>query len=253
MRVTLAAVVASLVVTASAHATVYGVWINGVFKGDGRNNYIRSPPNNNPVKDITSDAVACNVNNRRVPNTLDVKSGDKFTFEWYHDKRDDDIIASSHKGPVVVYIAPASSNGAGDVWVKLYEESWDGTWAVDKIIAAHGQHSINIPNLPAGEYLLRSELLTLHESDARYDENPIRGIQLYPSCVQVRVTSNGSNALPTGVSFPGAYAYTDYGIHFNLYNYPAASYVIPGPAVWSGAAGGSIGQVGVAKVAKVAA
>ncbi|KAG8678942.1 hypothetical protein FRC09_019398, partial [Ceratobasidium sp. 395] len=65
----------------SAHATVYGVWINGVFQGDGRNQYIRSPPNNNPVKDLNSGAMACNVNNRAVGRTLSVKAGDTVTFE----------------------------------------------------------------------------------------------------------------------------------------------------------------------------
>jgi len=244
MRVTLAAVVASLAAAASAHTTVYGVWINGSFKGDGRNSYIRSPPNNNPVKDINSGAVACNVNNRAVSTTLDVKSGDKVTFEWYHDNRNDDILASSHKGPVLVYIAPTSSNGAGNVWVKIFQDVYSGTWATDRLISARGQHSITIPNLPAGNYLLRPELVTLHEADARYDQNSARGVQLYMSCIQVRVTSNGSSSLPSGVAFPGAYKYSDSGIVFNIYDKPATSYVAPGPAVWSGAAGGSIGKVG---------
>jgi lytic cellulose monooxygenase (C1-hydroxylating) len=113
---------------ANAHSTVWGAWVNGVFqwvfplnkllsfehkylRGDGRNVYIRSPPNNNPVKDIYSSAMTCNVNNNAAPKTLRVKPGDKYTFEWYHDYRDDEIIASSHKGPILVYIAPKSSNG----------------------------------------------------------------------------------------------------------------------------------------------
>ena len=50
--------------SALAHTLVWGVRVNGVDQGDGRNLYIRSPPNNNPVKDLTSDAMACNVDNR---------------------------------------------------------------------------------------------------------------------------------------------------------------------------------------------
>lgn len=53
----------SLISCAAAHTTVWGVLVNGVDQGDGRNIYIRSPPNNNPVKDLTSAAMACNVNN----------------------------------------------------------------------------------------------------------------------------------------------------------------------------------------------
>ncbi|KAB5591947.1 putative effector protein [Ceratobasidium theobromae] len=224
-----------------AHTTVWGVWINGVDQGNGQNQYIRSPPNNNPVKDLSSAAVACNVNNRAVPRTLQVRAGDTVTFEWFHNSRDDDIIASSHKGPVVVYIAPTSSNGAGNVWVKLYQEGYNGNWAVDKLIGTHGQHSIKIPNIAAGQYLLRPEIIALHEADTAYNVDPVRGVQLYMSCIQIEVTTNGS-ALPAGVAFPGAYTYADPGIVFNLYTSSPSSYVIPGPAIWSGSAGGSISK-----------
>ncbi|EUC61453.1 glycoside hydrolase family 61 protein, partial [Rhizoctonia solani AG-3 Rhs1AP] len=222
-----------------AHSTVWGVWINGIDQGNGQNQYIRSPPSNYPVKDLNSNAVACNVNNRAVPKTLKVKAGDTVTFEWFHDLRDDEIIAASHKGPIVVYIAPTSSNGAGNVWVKLYQEGYNGNWAVDKLIATHGQHSIKIPNIAAGQYLLRPELITLHEADTAYSSN------LFVVCIQIQVETSGS-ALPSGVAFPGTYKYSDPGLVFNLYESSPSSYVIPGPAVWSGSAGGSISQVGTA-------
>ncbi|GLB41733.1 putative glycoside hydrolase family 61 protein [Lyophyllum shimeji] len=221
-------VLASFVAAVTAHTTVYGAWINGVFQGDGRNNYIRSPPNNNPVKDLASSAMACNVNNRVVPRTLSVKAGDKFTFEWYHSTRNDDIIAASHHGPVLVYIAPASSNGQGPVWTKIFQDS------------------VIIPDIPAGDYLLRAELVALHEADALYSQNPIRGVQLYMSCAQIRVTSNGSQSLPGGTSFPGSYTDSTPGIQWNIYDTTKSptQYVPPGPSVWSGSAGGSVGQVG---------
>lgn len=78
--------ITAAVTSVVAHTTVYGVWINGVFQGDGRDVYIRSPPNNDPVKDITSSAMACNVNNIAVGTTLSVVGGDSFTFEWYHNR-----------------------------------------------------------------------------------------------------------------------------------------------------------------------
>ncbi|CAE6402189.1 unnamed protein product [Rhizoctonia solani] len=235
---------AAAAASVNAHATVWGVWINGVDQGNGQNQYIRSPPSNYPVKDLNSNAVACNVNNRAVPKTLKVKAGDTVTFEWFHNSRDDEIIAASHKGPVVVYIAPTSSNGAGNVWVKLYQEGYNGNWAVDKIISTHGQHSIKIPNIAAGQYLLRPELITLHEADTAYSSNPVRGVQLYMSCIQIEVQGSGA-ALPSGVAFPGTYKYSDPGLVFNLYESSPSSYVIPGPAVWSGSAGGSISRVGI--------
>ncbi|QRV94311.1 glycoside hydrolase family 61 protein [Ceratobasidium sp. AG-Ba] len=224
----------------SAHTTVYGVWINGVFQGDGRYQYIRSPPNNNPVKDLSSSAMACNVNNNPVGKYLSVKSGDTLTFEWYHDSRNDDIIASSHKGPVQVYIAPASSNGQGNVWVKIYSNKGSGSnWAVTQLIGTHGQHSVKIPNIAAGQYLLRAEIIALHEA---YSAG---GAQNYMSCVQIAVTSSGSS-LPSGVAFPGAYTSSTPGIVYDIYSKNADQYTAPGPSVSSISAGGSISQVGSA-------
>jgi len=249
----------SLATTAVAHTTVYAVWVNEVDQGlgcgqlasgkqTGESVYIRCPPNNNPVKDLSSSAMACNVNNVEAPKWISVKSGDKFTFEWHHDSRStgDDIIASSHKGPVLVYIAPAASNGAGNVWVKLWQDAGTtSNWGVDKLIGAKGKHYITIPNLTPGKYLLRPELITLHEADTAYTSNSARGAQLYMECIQIEITSSGTTSLPAGVSFPGAYSYGP-GIIYNLYGSNAA-YTIPGPAPWSdytGAAGyGGSGSV----------
>ncbi|KAG8922320.1 hypothetical protein FRC02_011946 [Tulasnella sp. 418] len=247
MKFTAIASLFTFVIGAQAHTHIWGIWVNDVFQGDGRNIYIRSPPNNNPVKDLNSGSMACNVNNRNVPTTVSVKGGDRITFEWYHDSRGDDILATSHKGPAVVYIAPTSSNGGGSVWVKLAQENYNGQWPTDKIIAAKGKHTFTLPNIAAGDYLLRPELLTLHEADTTYDVNSARGIQLYMNCVQIRITSSGGSTLPSGVSFPGAYKYSDPGIKFNLYSQAASSYIVPGPSVWTpGSGGGSTGGGGTA-------
>ncbi|KAG5651111.1 hypothetical protein H0H81_009823 [Sphagnurus paluster] len=238
-------ILSSFIAAASAHTTVFGAHINGVFQGDGRNSYVRSPPNNNPVKDLKSSAMACNVNNKAVGKTLSVKAGDKFTFEWFHNTRNDDIIDPSHKGPVQVYIAPTLSNGNGAVWTKIFSDTFSGNqWAVDRLISARGQHSITIPNIPAGDYLLRAEIIALHEAEVPASQNPNRGAQLYMSCSQVKVTSNGNLQLPGGTSFPGTYTDSTQGIQFNIYDASKApTYKAPGPAVWSGAAGGSIAKV----------
>lgn len=139
----------------------------------------------------------------------------------------------SHKGPVLTYIAPASSNGNGNVWVKLAQEGYaNGKWAVDNLIANRGKHSVTLPNLAPGDYLLRPEIIALHEG------NRASGTQFYMECVQIRVTSSGSVTLPAGVAIPGAYKATDPGVLFNIYG-SFSSYTIPGPAVWNGASGGS--------------
>jgi cellulase len=233
---TLALAAASMISSAAGHATVFNILVNDVDQGLGNSasGYIRSPPNNSPVVDVTSTDMTCNVNGgNAAAKFVEVAGGDKITFEWHHNTNDasDDIIDGSHKGPVLTYIAPADSNGEGNVWLKLAEEGLsNGKWAVDNLIANRGKHSITLPDLAAGEYLLRPEIIALHEG------NRESGAQFYMECVQVKVTSSGSTTLPAGVAIPGAYKANDAGVLFDLYN-GATEYPIPGPAVWDGASG----------------
>lgn len=183
---------------ASAHTTIYKAYVDGVDQGVGNSaaGYIRSPPNNNPVKDITSADMTCNVNNVATTKTIEVAAGAEMILEWHHNSVDasDDIIDGSHKGPVMAYIAPTASNGAGDVWVKLSESGYDGTtWAVTTLIANKGKQTLTIPStLAPGDYLVRGEIIALHEADAAYNVNSARGAQFYMECVQVKVTGSGA-------------------------------------------------------------
>ncbi|KAI9659537.1 MAG: hypothetical protein M1821_001796 [Bathelium mastoideum] len=228
---------------AHAHTTVWAVWVNGVNQGLGNTatGYIRSPPNNNPVKDLTSPAMACNVNNVAVPNYVTVKPGDNVTFEWHHndDSPSDDILATSHKGPVQVYMAPmTSSQGSGPIWQKLAEKGYDPTsktWATDDLIANKGKHSVIVPNVADGNYFMRPEIIALHEANSLYDQDSSRGAQFYLECVQMKVTGGSGSAMPAGVSFPGAYKDNTPGVQFNIYN-SFSTYPIPGPTVWTAGA-----------------
>ncbi|KAL4794123.1 glycosyl hydrolase family 61-domain-containing protein [Aspergillus venezuelensis] len=232
---------AAIAKLASAHATVMAVWINDEDQGLGNtaDGYIRSPPSNSPVTDVTSTDLTCNVNGQTAAaKTLEVAAGDKITFEWHHNTRDasDDIIDLSHLGPVLVYMAPTEAGSAGSGWVKIAEDGYaDGTWAVETLVANKGKHSITVPDVPAGDYLFRPEIIALHEG------NREGGAQLYMECVQFTVTSDGASTLPEGVSLPGAYAADDAGILFDIYN-SFDNYPIPGPAVWDGASSGGSGS-----------
>ncbi|KAG5733664.1 hypothetical protein E4T56_gene15460, partial [Termitomyces sp. T112] len=89
------------------------------------------------------------------------------------------------------------------------------------------KHSVVIPSsLPAGQYLLRAEIIALHVAMS------YPGAQFYIGCAQVAITSGGS-ANPPKVALPGAYSPSDPGITINIYN-NLQSYTAPGPAVWSG-------------------
>ncbi|KAF3004777.1 hypothetical protein E8E13_002001 [Curvularia kusanoi] len=229
---------------ASAHTTVWSISVNGKDAGVGNKagGYIDSPPNNNPVTDVTSAAMECNVAGTKASTSVTVKGGDKIAFQWHHNSNDagDDIIADSHKGPINVYVSKAGSSLS---WTKIWEDGLSGgKWAVDKLLAGSytgkkGQHDMTLPNLAPGDYILRPEINALHEGNRQ------GGAQFYMECVHIKVEGSGTAQLPSnGVKFPGAYKATDAGVLFDIYA-GKTSYPGVGPAVWSGASsGGSSGS-----------
>ncbi|KAL0571426.1 hypothetical protein V5O48_010542 [Marasmius crinis-equi] len=223
---------------ANAHFTMQYLWVNGVDQG--HNVGIRIPPNNNPVTDVTSKDITCNVNGLSGANvnTVTIPAGANITLEWHqHDQRTgEDPISGGHKSAVQVYIAKAPStaasfDGQGAVWTKLYSAGLvnpsSQEWISDVINSNGGKHSVVVPSsLPAGEYLIRGEFISLHVASS------YPGAQFYIGCAQVKISSGGS-ASPPKVALPGAYKGSDPGITVNIYN-NLQSYTAPGPAVWSG-------------------
>jgi cellulase len=131
----------------------------------------------------------------------------------------------------MVYITPASTEGKSG-WVKIYEDGLaGGQWAVDKFYANGGHIDITLPNLKAGDYLLRSEILALHEG------NRAGGAQFYNGCGQIKVTGSGTTTLPAGVDLRTVYKANDKSVLFDIYS-GATSYTIPGPKLWDGASSG---------------
>lgn len=60
-----------------------------------------------------------------------------------------------------------SDPGYGSGWFKIQEDGFDGTnWGVDRLIAAEGVQTINIPScIEPGQYLIRGELIALHSGE----------------------------------------------------------------------------------------
>lgn len=78
MKLSALSATSALVAIANAHSTVWNIYVNGVNQGVGNSaaGYIRTPPNNNPVKDITSNNLTCNVNNVATAKTVTAAAGD---------------------------------------------------------------------------------------------------------------------------------------------------------------------------------
>ncbi|KAJ2401375.1 hypothetical protein GGI23_001438 [Coemansia sp. RSA 2559] len=243
---TVAALVASIA-SVSAHTYLSHLTLDGTKYGEGV--CIRPYPTNRnfPVKDPSSTNLTCNVGGvtSTAAKTCPVEAGSTITVEWHHndDSASDDIIDGSHLGPCLVYMAPLESNGSGDVWFKIFEDGYDAStkqWCVNKIRANGGKLDVTLPaDIKAGDYLLRTEVIALHEADTDYATNPARGAQYYPNCGQISV-SGGGNAEPQGYAIPGIYKTNSPGILFNLYS-SYDSYPIPGPPLYVAGAVASAG------------
>ncbi|KAF2684453.1 carbohydrate-binding module family 1 protein [Lentithecium fluviatile CBS 122367] len=245
MKFTTVAAAASLLVTASAHGGV-GTYIVGSTSypgwspynsASGQSTIQRQYPSFDPllIKDLTTTNIRCN--NPGVLGTGPIGSiaaGDKLKVHW---------VQWTHRpAAVMVYMAKCPSSGcnswdgAGKVWFKIDEQGLvsgtqnAGKWAGDTILDTLNWTSTIPASLTPGEYLIRHELLALHQAN-----NP----QFYPECAQFKVSGSGAVNPPSSalVSFPGAYSATDPGIAFNIDSEAAkvaTTYPVPGPPVWDG-------------------
>jgi len=227
--------VALLAQSAFAHTYLSSLVLDGTALAEG--DCVRPHPSSDPDSPITlvsSPNMTCGflpqsaeAANRACP----IAAGSSLGIQWHHnnDLATDDILDSSHKGPVIFYLAK-SDTGADDVWFKIYEDGYtasDTQWATDRLIANDGLVTITIPSdIEPGNYLLRGEVLALHQA---YE---LDGVQPYVGCAELAISGSGSaNPSASGVAFPGAYSDTDPGILINIYT-DFGTYTIPGPALY---------------------
>ncbi|KAH8110666.1 glycoside hydrolase family 61 protein [Phellopilus nigrolimitatus] len=219
-------VLAFLAGSASAHTIFQEVYVNGLDQGHLVG--IRAPDYNGPITNVSSDDLICNGG----PNPLTHVSPVIISALAGSTGDPDDPIASSHKGPVISYLAAIPNATQSDVtdlkWFKIWEDGLDtsGAWGVDRLIANEGKVTFTLPScIPAGQYLLRHEIIALHVAES------YPGAQFYMECAQLEITGGGST-IPATVSFPGAYAGSDPGITINIYQ-TLTNYTIPGASSYS--------------------
>ncbi|KAJ2397622.1 hypothetical protein GGI05_000551, partial [Coemansia sp. RSA 2603] len=219
-----------------AHTFLSNLTINGTRLELGKCIRPYEDNRNFPVKDLKSKELTCRTTSMNVADTdiCGVAAGAKMSVEWHESDEKDRAISSSHLGPCIVYLSPLDANGDGDVWFKIFEDGYDPEtkkWCVDKIIASKGLMDITIPaDLKAGNYLMRTEVIALHEADREYGTDENAGAELFPNCAQLYIGGAGS-AQPAGVAIPGAYTTKDPGLLFDLYD-GYDSYPIPGPPLY---------------------
>lgn len=174
-----------------------------------------------------------------MPFVCPAKGGSTLTIEFREWPAADQpgSINEGHKGPCNVYMKKMNNiltePAAGDGWFKIWEDGYNVTadeWCVDTLIKNNGLLSVDLPTgLPPGEYLIRPELIALH--------NTTKGDpQFYHSCAQIFI-GDGPDAeleIPEKfeVSIPGYLAADDSGLIYNLYRSELPEYSIPGPPVF---------------------
>ena len=154
-----------------------------------------------------------------------VPAGSNMTFEYHTwpDARIAQGIDKSHKGPCAVYMKkvndPTTDKAVGGGWFKIFEEDYDTStnqWCTEKYILPHGHFTVQIPSdLAGGYYLVRPELLALHQAD-KDPHDP----QFYVGCAQVFLSSSGSSIPKDTVSIPGYVDMSQKAMTYDIYTVP---------------------------------
>ncbi|KAJ2605036.1 hypothetical protein H4R99_001439, partial [Coemansia sp. RSA 1722] len=216
-----------------AHTFLSNLTINGTRLELGKCVRPYQDDRNFPVKDPSSEDMTCRTTSMNVADTdiCGINAGDTITVEWHETDEQDRAISDSHLGPCLVYLSPLEANGAGNVWTKIYENGYDPStkkWCVDIIIASGGKLDVPIPaDIAQGYYLMRTEVIALHEADRPFGEDENAGAEYFPNCAQVYIIGSGTAQLTGDSAIPGVYTKDEDGIVFNLYD-DYDSYPIPG-------------------------
>lgn len=189
----------------------------------------RQWPDYNPTMTVTDAKVRCNGGTSAALSAT-VAAGSPVTAVWSQ--------WTHAQGPVMVWMfkcagAFSSCTGDGVGWFKIDQKGMtapplSGTnWGTNDVLKTLKWTSTIPQTLAPGNYLIRHELLALHQANTP---------QFYAECAQLVVTGSGT-ASPSGsflAKIPGYAPQSDPGIMVDTYGSKATTYTPPGPAVWTG-------------------
>ncbi|KAJ3545785.1 hypothetical protein NMY22_g2296 [Coprinellus aureogranulatus] len=228
---------------AAAHGGVTSYVIDGTTypgwqpynSASGQKSIERPYSSYDPILSTSAGTFACNNGGQASGGQLsaNVRAGSVVTAKWNQ--------WTHAEGPVMVYMAKCpgactSANSNSLSWFKIAETGLisgtlaKGQWG-NGLIMKNLAYNATIPrSLADGEYLIRHELLALHQANTP---------QFYPECAQLILTGGGGVNPPSKytVRFPGGYSMNDPGVRVDIYSAQAPSittYKVPGPAVWNG-------------------
>ncbi|KAH8801283.1 glycosyl hydrolase family 61-domain-containing protein [Flagelloscypha sp. PMI_526] len=124
---------------------------------------------------------------------------------------------------------------------EYYPKSGNGLWGMAKFVANGSKQTVQIPNLKPGEYLLRQELVALHNPKSNTANS---GPQMYVGCVRLKVTGSGDVSLPSGTKSSSFYSPNGALANYNHFTQDITKFKMGGPAVWDGASSGGSSDSG---------
>jgi hypothetical protein len=194
-------------------------------------------PDYNPTLTATDSKVRCN-GGRSATLSATAAPGDTITATWQQ--------WTHSQGPVMVWMYKCSGDfsscdGSGANWFKIDEGGFTPAsgvfldtevgsgWQIAKLVGGNKSWSSKVPaGLAPGNYLIRHELIALHQANSP---------QWYAECAQLVVTGSGSASPGSSfkASIPGYAGDSDKNIRFNINDHSAPqTYTMPGPAVYKG-------------------
>ena len=229
----------ALAAGATAHTVMSEIYIDG--QGQGSGTCVRAPLDPvgavDPVIDLGSKDMACGKDGTQpVRRTCPITGGHQLSFEYRQWPEDYSRgpLDMGHMGPCSVYLKKVDDatkdTAAGDGWFKLWDEGYDessGKWCTQKMIGNAGRISVTIPDsLAGGDYLVRPELLALHNIAVKNQP------EYYVGCAQIFLESTGSSGPESTVSIPGYTSMSDSGNQYNAFDKPLKPFTVPGPKVY---------------------
>ncbi|KAK3298677.1 glycoside hydrolase [Chaetomium fimeti] len=187
-------------------------------------------PDYNPTMEVSDPKMRCN-GGTSATLSAPVTAGENITAVWKQ--------WTHAQGPVMVWMYKcdgdfgASCEGDGQGWFKIDQMGLFGTdpgsedWGTG-IVLKTLEWSSKVPtNLAPGNYLIRHELLALHQANTP---------QFYAECAQVVVSGSGTASPPSDklFSIPTYAPQDDPGIMVDIYQGGLTSYSPPGGDVWEG-------------------
>ncbi|GJJ09015.1 hypothetical protein Clacol_003236 [Clathrus columnatus] len=215
------ALAASLAPSTFAHGFLASIAIDGqVYQGNIPNQGNASSPirvidDITPVKGAMNRDINCGKNALIAAVVAPANPGSVLSFDWHSGEN---TIWPHNIGPMMTYMAVCGNTTCDQFdainaeWFKIDEA---GQFA-NNLSVWHQQDlfegkSVNVTlpqDIAPGDYLVRHEIIALHLG------NELGGAEFYPSCSQIRISSNNGTVVQPNqtVSLPGAYNDTDPGI-----------------------------------------